>query len=405
MKILCVNQYYWPDVAATGQLLQDLAEDLSGAGHDVTVLCGQSSYTPGGARTPARETHNGVNIIRCQGTRFGKRHVAGRLADYITFYFSVVWAMFMAPRPDVLFVESTPPLIVVGGALVSKLRRLPLVHIIQDLYPEVAEALGALRPGGILAGVLRRLHRRALRHCSAVVVLGRDMTRRVQDSYGLLPECLKVIPNWADVDALAVSADDVAALRAKWGVQGRKVVMYSGNLGRAHTFDEVLAVAERWKNKKDTIFLCIGAGQAWDQVKKQVLERGLDNVVLKPYQDRTSLGVSLSIGDVHLITQKPETLGLIVPSKLYGVMAVGRPVVYVGPKESEVALTLKDCKAGLTVAPGDVDGLERALAAYLDNPDMASSAGMAGRAYAKREFSRQVVTARYDALFNSIASA
>ncbi len=403
MKILCVNQFYWPDVAATGQLLQDLCEELSLKGHRVTVLAGLAGYS-GASRLLRREAHNGVAILRRGASGANRKSLAARVWGYLSFYGSAFLAMMAIQKPDIILVESTPPLIVAAGAMVSILRRIPLVHVVQDLYPEVAEELGAIRKDGLAAKAFRRLHRRALSRASKIIVLGRDMRDKVAASYGVDPARIEIVANWADIESLDSSIHEAEKLRREWGIEGKKVVMYSGNLGRVHLFEEVMAVAERWRARQDVVFLCIGSGPGWGFVAKEKERRKLDNVILKGYQDRRLLGASLACGDVHLITQKPETLGLVVPSKLYGVMAVGRPVVYVGPQESEVALTLKECQAGLVVAPGDVAGLEAALAAYLDEPERASGAGMAGRERAIREFSKAAATARYEAIVQSVVA-
>jgi glycosyltransferase involved in cell wall biosynthesis len=214
---------------------------------------------------------------------------------------------------------------------------------------------------------------------------------------------MEVVPNWADGAALCASATDVDALRAEWGLQGRRVVMYSGNLGRAHTFQEILTVAEHWKTRDDTVILFIGGGHAWNAAERQARRRNLTNVLFKPYQDRLSLGVSLSVGDVHLVTQKPETVGLLVPSKLYGILAVGRPVVFFGPVASEVAITLKETGAGFTVVPGDVDGLQRTLESLLGDNALRQDFGDAGRSYMAKQGNRAFRTDQYRKILESAA--
>jgi glycosyltransferase involved in cell wall biosynthesis len=328
-----------------------------------------------------------------------------RLWGYLSFYASAFAAMLALPKPDVLFVESTPPLIVVAAAVVACLRGVPLVHVVQDLYPEAAEALGALRQGGLVAGILRRIHRWALRRADRVIVLGRDMAVRVKLTSSVPSNKITVIPNWADLESLRHTPEDVARLKESWGLTGKRVVMYSGNLGRAHLFGEVLDLAERWRDRTDIVILCVGSGQGWNAVAAERDRRGLSNILLKPYQDRAALGASLACGDVHLITQRPETLGLIVPSKLYGIMAVQRPTVFLGPATSEVALTLSETGAGSVVAPGDVDGLEFLLLQYLYDPAAAARAGLAGRNYMGSEGDRRFRTAQYAEIFEEVAGA
>lgn len=367
----------------------------------MTVLCGRSGYGPGGGVAPAKESYRGVTIRRLGGTRFGKRSAVGRLADYLSFYLTAGWGLFTVRRPDVFLVESTPPLIVAAAATASRMRRVPLVHTVQDLYPEVACALGAIHPHGFLSESLSGLHRWALGTCSRVVALGEDMRRVLRERYGL--EGVEIIPNWADSEAMGVDEAEVAGLREAWGLSGRKVVMYSGNMGRGHTFDEVLAVARGWRDRADTAFLFVGGGERRAAIQRASTQPGGENIFLRPYQDRVALGSSLAVGDVHLITQRPETEGLIVPSKLYGILGVGRPVVFVGPEGSEVARTLSDSGAGITVKPGDRAGLERALRRYLEDPGATRTAGEAGRSWLQEVGDRRIRTAAYEKVFREVA--
>ncbi len=397
MRILCVNQFYWPDVAATGQLLQDLCEDLAGRGHAVTVLAGRAGHA-GSENLPRQEVYGGVKIIRRGPAGANRASTMGRLWGYLSFYTSAFSAMLALPKPDVLFVESTPPLILVGAAVASRLRGVPLVHVVQDLYPEVAEVLGALRQKGLIAEALRSLHRWALHRVKGVIVLGRDMAARVKLTYSVPSERITIIPNWADLDSLRYAQEDVARLKESWGLAGKRVVMYSGNLGRAHLFGEVLDLAERWRDRTDIVILCVGSGQGWNAVAAARDRRGLSNVLLRPYQDRAAGRLARLRGRAPDHAEARD-LGLIVPSKLYGIMAVQRPTVFLGPVTSEVALTLSETGAGSVVAPGDVDGLEAALGRYLSDADEARCAGQAGRDYMEREGDRRFRTERYGEIF------
>jgi glycosyltransferase involved in cell wall biosynthesis len=395
-----VNQSYWPDPAATGQLLQDLAEDLAAAGHRVVVLTGRSAYSGGGS-LPMRQEHRGVSVRRFAMTRFGRGSTTGRLADFLSFHLSVTWAMVRSGDVDVLFVESTPPLLVVAGLLAARLKGVPMVHVVQDLYPDVAEALGVLRRGSLLARALRRLNTWALRGATRIVVLGDDMAAALE-SYGIRDGKVTVIPNWADLAALAAPSEEVLALRQAWGVAGKRVAMYSGNFGLAHSFEEVLGAAERLRYRRDIAFLCVGDGAQWGALREAARDRGLDNIRFEPYQERARLGISLSVADVHIITQKPETLGLVVPSKVYGILAVGRPVVFAGPDRSEVARTIAACGAGQTVPPGDAVALSDGLLTYLDDSEKARRAGEAGRLWMEREGDRRHRTGAYRRLFEEV---
>ena len=409
LRVLCVNQYYWPNAAATSQLLQDLAEDLVRAGHDVTVVCSRAPYVDEaneharGLRA-AQETHNNVRILRVTGSKFGRSSGWGRVADYLTFYVSAVTTILRVKHVDVLLVETTPPLILIGSALAAWVRKVPIVHVVQDLYPEVAEALGIMKPGSIVSALFHHAHRWALCRCDVVVALGRDMALELESAYRIPKGLLQIIPNWADGAALECQTSAITSLRKTWALGARKIVMYSGNLGRAHSYEEFLSVAQRWNLKEDVAFVFVGGGQSWWAAKRSAETLGLSNTRFLPYQQRGLLGASLALGDVHLVSQRPETTGLLVPSKLYGILAVGRPVVFVGSTGAEVARVLAEIGAGLTVEPGDVDGLESALHSFLSNSLACERAAEAGRDYMRRFGERGLRTQQYRRLLERAAA-
>jgi glycosyltransferase involved in cell wall biosynthesis len=233
------------------------------------------------------------------------------------------------------------------------------------------------------------------------VVLGEDMKEKVL-GYGVAGDRVVVIPNWADLRELAVDPGEILSLREEWGLAGKKVVMYSGNLGRAHTFGEMLDAARELRGRPDIVFLFVGGGNQWEAVRGQAESEGLENVRFRPYTERGRLGASLGAGDVHLITQRSGTEGLLVPCKLYGILAAGKPVIFVGPRGGEVARTLARCGAGTTISPGDGAGLAGAIASCLDDPS-AVEKGASGRAWMRSEGDRPHRTGQYERLFVDVA--
>lgn len=377
-KLVFVNRYFYPDHAATSQLLTDLAFDLAGRGADVRVVTGRQRYDDPAARLASRERVRGVQVWRVPTTRFGRGRLAGRALDYLSFYVSAGYRLWReVRRGDVIVAKTDPPLISVVAAAVARLRGATLVNWLQDLFPEVAEALGVKGAGGRIADRLKALRNRSLHRAACNVVLGELMARRLAEE-GVDPSRIRIIANWTADDVVPVPRDR-NPLRRAWGLEGKFVVAYSGNLGRAHEFDTILEAAERLWEERNLVFLFIGGGARFEDVKRRVATAQSNNVLFKPYQPRERLSESLSCADVHLVTLRPALEGLVVPSKAYGALAAGRPVVYIGDPKGEIPTMLARRRCGYTAAIGDVYGLASRLRGLSRDPALAQRLGRNGR--------------------------
>lgn len=360
MRVLILNQAYWPDVVATAQHMTDWAEYLAARGHQVTVIASRSVYGQTGVHLPRRETHHGVEIIRVGSNIFGKRGLISRALDFGLFHLRSLTRALLLPRQDVVVCLTTPPFIGLVGYMLRLLRRSRYVQYEMDVYPDVAVALGALRPGTLLARLLDRLHRRLLKSAARVVVLGRDMQALVE-SKNIPREKLVLVTPWAHPEEILPVEPAANAFRQEHGLQDRFVVMYSGNLGLGHDITTLVSAMQRLANDPQIRFVFIGGGKRMDEIQALAEKARIPAPLILDYQPRPRLGETLSAADVHLITQAPGTAGLIVPSKLYGILAAGRPAIYIGPSETEVARTLRENKLGYVLQIGDVDGLLAAL--------------------------------------------
>ena len=306
MRLIFVNRFFYPDHSATSQLLTDLALGLA-----------------------------------------ERRSVK---------------------RGDIVIAMTDPPLLSVIAAPIAKLRRARLVNWLQDLFPEVAENLKVGgRLGSVLFRPLRWMRNASLRNAAMNVAIGELMADRLLrleiDRTGIC-----VLPNWADCDALRPVDHRANALNAAWQLSHSFTVGYSGNLGRAHDIETLLDAigmveyASRDASSAMPIrWLFIGGGILFESMKRRTAERGLQTVDFQPYQPRERLSESLSAADVHIVSLKPELEGLIVPSKFYGVAAAGRPTLFIGAGDGEIARVLKRNRCGLTIVLGDAAGLARAI--------------------------------------------
>jgi colanic acid biosynthesis glycosyl transferase WcaI len=394
MKVLLVNQYFWPDLAATAQLLADLAADLVEHGFEVSALAGRGRYVASAGGRPARrETWRGVEIMRVGSTEFGRGRVLGRLADYGSFFFGAAFRLAFGPKVDVVVCLSTPPLLALLGYL-ARLRGARFVYKVEDLYPDVAVALGTLAPRGFVTRLTGALSRRVLARADLVVALDGAMAASLRARGARRVE---VIPNWADGEAIRPAAASEQRLRAEWGIGDREiVVLYSGNLGLAHRFDAVCAAAHRLADAQVPVrWVFVGDGPRLGEVKAATA--GLPTVSFLPYQARESLGELYAAADLHLVTLRDEVSGLLVPSKYSAALAAGRPVLLVGGSGTDMHDEITREGVGWAL-PHDPEVLTASLAAAAADPAGLARSSKAARKLFERQYDRSLATSRWAAL-------
>jgi glycosyltransferase involved in cell wall biosynthesis len=401
MRLLFINRYFYPDISATSQLLTELAEDLDAKGDRVTVITGKTAYFGEEARLPDHEMHRGIRIVRVGFTRFGRSHTLGRLADYLSFWISALWAAARTKNQDCLVVLSDPPLLSVVAALVRSVKPVKTVCWLQDVFPEVALRAGILREG-MVARLLRRIAQWSLRRMDRVVVIGRCMERHLL-SEGLPPHTLVHIPNWADGRRIRpVPRHDNAFLREQ-GLQNRFVVMYSGNHGVVHDFETIFALIRKTRYLPGVCFCFVGEGAWRSQLVETAQAEGWQHVVFLPYQPKAMLQSSLSAADVHLVSLRTEMEGLSIPSKIYGVLAAGRPVIFIGPSDSEPAAIVREGEFGYSVLPGDTQGAFQALLAAYRDHTLLERQGQAARQYFNTHCDRSIATEQFRQVLQRVA--
>jgi colanic acid biosynthesis glycosyl transferase WcaI len=377
-RILFINQYYWPDLASTAQHLTDLALALGAQGYECHVLASQSRYKPGEPTPPAYEVHEGVHIHRVPATSLGRRGTWARMTDYLSFYAGALVKAMLLPRYDAVVTLTTPPVIGLVGTVLKRFKKTRHVYWSMDLHPDASLALGRMSPKSLLGRSMSLLSAFVYRHADQVVVLGPYMADRIALK-GVPSERIATIPVWSQRDEIYPTPRDANPIRKALGLEGAFVAMYSGNLGLAHTFDEFIEAARLLRDRPNIVFLFVGGGPRLEEVKAARDREGLENVRLLDYVPRAQLQASLAMADVHLISMRPEMTGIVVPGKLYGAMAAGRPAIFVGPEHCEPADTIRDAGCGITTIPGDVDGLVAALLNLESSPSLARRMGEKGR--------------------------
>lgn len=352
-RVVFINRYFHPDISATSQVLTDLARRLAEQRVDVHVICSRQLYEAEPVELPVDEEVDGVKVHRVWTTRYGRGFLPGRALDYASFYPAAIRkALKIVRSGDIVVAKTDPPLLSVAIWPFVHYRGAILVNWLQDVFPEVAGGVGYGRIARWLQRPLMRLRDGSLRRARMNVVLGEGMHNylRTRD----IPESqLRIVENWAVGEPIRPIAAQSSQLRRSLGVGERMVVGYSGNLGLAHDHETILAAAELLRGDPNIVFLMVGGGSGMRKLKAAAHTRGLENLRFLPYQPRERLTDCLAAADVHLVTLLPSVESFVVPSKLYGAMAVGRPIIFVGDAAGEVARAIDRAGCGATVGTGD----------------------------------------------------
>ena len=387
------NQFYPPDVAATGQLLADLAEGLVHKGHEVHVLCSRRVYAGGMEKYPAEQLINGVYIHRLAATGFGRCNIVGRLIDYLSFYVLAAWKALILPRMNVCIALTTPPFIATCGLMLRLLKGTRLVLWTMDLYPEIAVAYGVLKKGSLLHKCLARISRWIYRCASVIVSLGEIMTEKLVEA-GAKEKKIITVHNWVPGEIVRPISSDNSVLRHEWNLDGHVTLMYSGNLGLGYELDTVVRAMKELGEGANIQMLFVGNGKMQEPLAKLTADFSLDSIKFRPPVPLDNLSDALAAGDIHIVSQRAGTQGLIVPSKLYGILAAGRPVIYIGPEDCEPAIILRRSKGGIIVKPGDVNGVADCLRELAQSPQLRRTMGRCAREYYESNFGRDQSVAR-----------
>lgn len=336
MKILLLNQTFYPDVVSSAQHETDLAVELSARGHQVTVIAGSRGYEHPSVRFPKREVWKGIEIIRLPSTGLGKKAKWRRAVDFASFMIGCALRLLVLKKFDAVIAMTSPPLISILGALFVRIKGGRLAIWMMDLNPDEAIAAGWLQAGSLAARTFEKILRYSLRRADAVFVLDRFMKQRIALK-GIAESKLFVIPPWSHDDAIRFDEDGRSRFRARHHLSDKYVVMYSGNHSPCHPLDTLLEAARGLAERNEIVFCFIGGGSEFEKVKNFAALHQLKNIKCLPYQPFDALSASLSAADLHVVVMGGPFTGIIHPCKIYNILAIGAPFLYIGPTESHVA--------------------------------------------------------------------
>lgn len=405
-NLLIYAHYYYPDVASTGQILTELAEGLNDSFH-TTVICTVPSYTGKISQHYRKhkyfyENINGVDVLRIRVPEFRKNFAPSRIYNIGMYFISAIAATFRVEHQDYIFTISQPP--VLGGLLGvigKKIKHAKSIYNIQDFNPEQVAAV-AFTGNKLILNTMMALDKYSCTRADKVIVVGRDMIETLEKRFGENMPDYAYINNWInekEIVPLPSDNEQVMQFKRRYGLEGKFVIMYSGNVGLYYDLVNIMKIIAKYRDNQDVVFAFIGEGSVLEELENYKRQQQLDNVCFIPYQDKEKLVYSLNAGDVHFVMNAKGIKGVSVPSKLYGVMAAGKPVLGILEEGSEARLIIEEAECGLSVDPGDYEAIEGLISQYIrmkaENNEQLQQMGMAGRHFLEDNLTKEVSIEKY----------
>ena len=417
-KLLIYAHYYIPDTASTGQILRELAEGMLDK-FDITVICVVPSYLGTiedkyKTQKYYQEEINGVKVLRIRVPVFSKTNKVSRLKNILSFFFGAMSATFKVGKMDYVLSISQPPIL--GGLLGvwgKWVKHAKYIYNIQDFNPEQVLAVGYSK-NKFITGLMMVLDKFSCRQSDLIITVGRDLVETVERRFkGKKVPKTVMINNWIDekeIYPLEPDNEKVVAFKKKYGLDGKFVIMYSGNIGLYYDLENIIKVIERFKpgtkatDGREVSFAFVGAGTMLENLKGYVAEHKMSNVVFIPYQDKNDLIYSLNAGDVHWCVNAKGIKGVSCPSKFYGIAAVSKPVIGVLEKGSEIRLLIKEIGCGMCCEPGDYVEIERAIHWFIEGTktDNIKLLGVYGRDYLESHLTKDISITKYKNMISEL---
>ena len=402
-KLLIYAHYFYPDVASTGQILTELCEGMTDT-FDITVICVVPSYSGTidekyKIKRIYKEEHNGIKIIRVRVPEFQKSNKISRIKNLLAYFFNSLLATLKIEKQDYIYTISQPPILGgVLGVLGKWLKGGKLIYNIQDFNPEQTMAVGYSK-NKLLLNTVMAVDKFSCKKSDKVIVVGRDMQETLRNRFNNKKVPKNVfINNWInekEIYPLEQNHPRIMEFKEKYNLQDKFIIMYSGNIGLYYDLENIIKVIGEFKDREDVVFAFVGDGTVKDKIEAYVSENNLSNVTFIPYQDKADLIYSLNAADIHWVVNAKGIKGVSVPSKLYGVMAAGKPVLGVLDKGSEARLIVEDCNCGLCIEPGNYKEISNNIEYILNNKEEIRALGLNGRQYLETNLTKEVSINKY----------
>lgn len=402
-KVIVVSELYFPEENATGFILTKIAEGLA-TWFPVSVVCGQPNYFARGIRAPRHEIHNKVYIRRCKSTTFNKNNIFLRLINSVTISVSILSNLLSQCKSgDLVLVVTNPPLLPFFALLACKIKKATCILLIHDVYPEALIVTDILSTDGLLSKSLSVLTSFLYRGVDKIIVLGRDMHELVLKKLHGHSEKIVIIPNWADVDTVQPADRASNKLLHQLNLLDKFVVLYVGNMGRTHGLESLVESAKAL-SQENIYFLFIGDGAKKNWVEDYKRQNDLKNIIVLPPRPRSEQSIFLNACDIAIISFIPGMSGISVPSRMYNIMAAGKPILAVADKDSELARVVIEEQLGVVVQPGDSVALMQAILDLARNKTQLNEMGRRASVVVNAKYSFNHSIQQYKKVVESLLS-
>lgn len=409
-KVLMLANYFYPDVASTGQLMTELCEELQDE-FSITVIAAFPSYS---TKIPeeykgkfiVKEKYENIDVLRVKVAELNKKKKLSRITHILSYFLNSIFAIMKSGKQDVIFTISQPPIL--GGMLgviAKRLKGAKLIYNIQDFNPEQIEAVKYSK-SKVLINIARKLDKHSCNVSDKVVVVGRDMEKTLINRYDnkKVPSYL-VINNWIDEESIYPLENNhpkIIEFRKKYGLENKLIVMYSGNLGLYYDLDNIIKVIGKFKEIDDVVFAFVGDGAVKNTMLNYCKVKEISNVKFIPYQNKQDLNYSLNSADIHLVTNAKGIKGVSVPSKIYGILAVGKPVIGILENDTEARILIEQSECGLCCEPGNYDEIENNIKDVIKQVQNGNKFLGKGRKFLEENLTKGKSIEKYRELFNNL---
>lgn len=400
-RLLFLNRCFYPDVEATGQFLTELCEELE-KNFKIHVICGNPLYRKVKKKGLIHKTyHRNITIWRVNNTTLPKKFFLSRVINLISYFIPCFLWTFFIKKMDCVIAETDPPLLASIAYVYSKIHRCRFIFYSQDIWPQVGIVNeGMTNP--LITTVLKGINGFLYKKSDRIIVLGRDMKKRLEEEYFIPSFKIGIVENWAEPSKIFPIPREDNIFLQKHAIENKFIVMYSGNIGLSQELENIVNMADSLKEIKDILFVLVGEGAYKEKLIHMSKSLGLPNVKFLPYQEKEELKFSLNAAHIHLITLKEGMKGYLVPSKVYGIMASGRPFIAAVDKDCEIDKIVKEFHCGFTVSPSNVEELKSAVLRAFHNNEEIEKMGKNGRKALENFYSRKICTRKFKDILQNV---
>ncbi len=394
-NLLIITQFFPPDYAATGQLIQELANNLGENNIQVNVFTGQPGYAFQQGQAPNKEVGKNLTVRRSRTVKIGSTRIRAKALSGIIFTLRATLTLFKNGRKNnVALLTTAPPFLSIAGYVANLFLGLEYICLIYDLYPDAVVELGVTSEDSFITKLWNKINALVWQRSKKLVVLSETMKRRITDRHPQVADKISVIHNWADEEWIKPIQKQENWFAREHGIDRKFTVLYSGNMGRCHDVDTILGTIELLQNEP-VQFVFIGAGTKHEICRQTVKELKLNNCTFLPYQDKTNLPYSLTACDLALVSIAPGLEGVVAPSKLYGIMAAGKAIAAICEPHSYLRQIIDDAECGASFDNENSQALADFIVDLATNPESSVDMGKAGRKYMVENFTPKIIAKQY----------